>query len=101
MGTENLVHLNESREAVLGERVGLLESESSGLEVLVNSKRISTWCNSPGKRIFDAVASGALLLSLSPLMLVIAILVRLTSRGPVFFRQERVGLRGHQFKIVK
>ncbi len=53
------------------------------------------------KRAFDALASALALLLLSPLILFVAILVRLTSRGPVFYRQERVGLDGHRFSIIK
>jgi lipopolysaccharide/colanic/teichoic acid biosynthesis glycosyltransferase len=53
------------------------------------------------KRAFDlAVAALALLLA-SPLMLVIALAVRLDSAGPVFFRQERVGQGGARFRIHK
>lgn len=53
------------------------------------------------KRFFDFCASFAGLLALSPLLFVIAILIRLDSRGPVFFRQERVGQFGRIFKIHK
>lgn len=53
------------------------------------------------KRFFDACASGAGLLVLSPVLLLIAILIRLDSRGPVFFRQERVGQFGRVFRIHK
>ncbi len=42
-----------------------------------------------------------ILLVVSPFMLVIAILIKLTSRGPVIFKQERVGLRGRKFYIYK
>jgi Undecaprenyl-phosphate glucose phosphotransferase len=53
------------------------------------------------KRAFDIVfASFAILLS-SPLMLAIAIGIKLSSRGPVFFRQERVGLNGRVFSMLK
>jgi len=53
------------------------------------------------KRVFDMVSSGLGLLFLSPLFLVIALLIKLESKGPVFFRQERVGLHGHVFRIHK
>lgn len=53
------------------------------------------------KRLFDMVASGGLLLLLSPLMLIIALLIRLESPGPVFFRQERIGEHGRRFKMLK
>lgn len=53
------------------------------------------------KRLFDIVVAGGGLLILSPLLLGIALLVRLTSPGPAFFVQERVGVRGRLFPIVK
>jgi lipopolysaccharide/colanic/teichoic acid biosynthesis glycosyltransferase len=53
------------------------------------------------KRIFDFCVSGAGLLILSTVLLLIAILIRLDSRGPVFFRQERVGQFGRVFRIHK
>ena len=53
------------------------------------------------KRVFDIVGSGALLLVLSPLLLAVAVLVRVTSRGRVFYRQERVGLNGQLFNMLK
>lgn len=53
------------------------------------------------KRLFDVVVSGALILVLSPVMAVIAILVKLDSRGPILFRQERVGMEGVPFKMLK
>jgi lipopolysaccharide/colanic/teichoic acid biosynthesis glycosyltransferase len=54
-----------------------------------------------GKRAFDIVASGLGLLVLSPVFLLCALLVRLTSPGPIFFRQIRVGRRGRHFTILK
>jgi lipopolysaccharide/colanic/teichoic acid biosynthesis glycosyltransferase len=53
------------------------------------------------KRAFDLVMSGVGLLLLSPLLLVTALLVKLTSRGPVLFRQERVGQAFRAFQILK
>ncbi|MDR2430667.1 MAG: sugar transferase [Candidatus Margulisbacteria bacterium] len=55
-----------------------------------------------GKRLFDIAASGLGLLFLLPLVfLPAAVLIKLTSRGPVFFRQERVGAHNRLFKIFK
>ena len=54
-----------------------------------------------GKRLFDLLAAGLLLLLLSPLMLVLAAWIRLDSPGPVFFRQVRVGRHGVPFRIHK
>ena len=53
------------------------------------------------KRILDLVGAGAGVVLLSPLFLVVALLVKAQDRGPVFFRQERVGYRGRPFRIWK
>jgi exopolysaccharide biosynthesis polyprenyl glycosylphosphotransferase len=53
------------------------------------------------KRAFDIVVAGAVLLLLLPLMAVLALLVKLTSPGPAFFRQARVGRHGRTFQMVK
>ncbi|SKC60712.1 sugar transferase [Okibacterium fritillariae] len=53
------------------------------------------------KRLFDIVASGVLILVLSPVLALIALTVRLTSPGPVLFRQQRVGIRGSMFSMLK
>jgi lipopolysaccharide/colanic/teichoic acid biosynthesis glycosyltransferase len=53
------------------------------------------------KRLFDWMLSSLGLLALSPLLLAIALLVKLDSPGPVFFRQERVGRYGKPFHIHK
>jgi len=53
------------------------------------------------KRLFDATVSFLGLVFLSPLLLIVAFLVKATSAGPVFFRQERVGKNGKIFKIWK
>jgi exopolysaccharide biosynthesis polyprenyl glycosylphosphotransferase len=53
------------------------------------------------KRAFDIVFSGMALLFGLPLLLLIALAVKLTSRGPVFYRQERIGLDGEPFEMIK
>jgi exopolysaccharide biosynthesis polyprenyl glycosylphosphotransferase len=53
------------------------------------------------KRFFDIAASFAALALLSPLLVAAALLVKLTSRGPVLFKQERVGLHGRRFRMLK
>jgi exopolysaccharide biosynthesis polyprenyl glycosylphosphotransferase len=53
------------------------------------------------KRIFDFAASGVGILVLSPLFLVMAILIKATSKGPIFFRQNRLGLAGRRFTLYK
>jgi lipopolysaccharide/colanic/teichoic acid biosynthesis glycosyltransferase len=53
------------------------------------------------KRIMDIVGSALALLLFAPVLLVIALAVKLTSKGPVFFRQKRVGQYGEQFVFLK
>lgn len=53
------------------------------------------------KRLFDILASGFGLLLLSPLLLAVAVWVKVDSRGPVFFRQVRVGRHNKDFRIFK
>ena len=53
------------------------------------------------KRLFDIVASGLGLVVLSPLFLILAIWIKLDSKGPVFYRQVRVGYKNKDFKIFK
>lgn len=60
----------------------------------------TTWARG-GKRLFDVVAAALLLILLSPLALLAALLVKLTSRGPILFAQERTGLGGHPFWLLK
>lgn len=53
------------------------------------------------KRVFDLVCASIGLLAVSPLLLVAAVAIKLDSRGPVFFRQLRVGRYGEHFHILK
>ena len=53
------------------------------------------------KRLVDVLVAGTALLVLSPLLAVIALAVRLTSTGPVFFRQQRVGQAGREIAVPK
>jgi undecaprenyl-phosphate galactose phosphotransferase len=53
------------------------------------------------KRLFDVVVGGILLIATSPLFFIIALLVKLTSRGPVFYRQTRLGKDGRAFRVYK
>lgn len=57
--------------------------------------------SSMAKRLFDIIASTILLLLTGPVILIAAILVKLDSKGPAFYRQQRVGLFGQEFWIVK
>lgn len=53
------------------------------------------------KRLFDIVAAGAALLFFAPLLITVAIAIKLTSSGPVLFVQRRYGYRNRSFKIYK
>lgn len=53
------------------------------------------------KWIVDVVGAAALLVVFLPLFLIVAVLIKLTSPGPVFFRQERLGLNRHPFVMLK
>jgi exopolysaccharide biosynthesis polyprenyl glycosylphosphotransferase len=53
------------------------------------------------KRAFDVVFSGMVLAMMFPLLLVVGILIKLTSKGPVFYLSERIGLDGEPFQMVK
>ena len=53
------------------------------------------------KRLFDIVASGLGLIVLCPLFLILAIWIKLDSKGPVFYRQVRVGYKNKDFRIFK
>jgi exopolysaccharide biosynthesis polyprenyl glycosylphosphotransferase len=53
------------------------------------------------KRAFDVIASISMLILLLPLYVIIAILVKTTSNGPIIFKQERIGLHGLPFNILK
>lgn len=53
------------------------------------------------KRLFDIIASAILLIVSTPVIILTAIAVKLTSSGPVFYRQTRVGLMGQDFDVLK
>lgn len=53
------------------------------------------------KRLIDLVGSGIGLIIISPFLIIIALLIKTTSPGPVFFFQERLGKNGRVFKIIK
>lgn len=53
------------------------------------------------KRVFDVVSALTLLILAAPIMLVAAVVIKLDSRGPILYRQERVGLNGSPFMVAK
>ena len=73
----------------------------AGIPVLSVSKGELTSVQAAVKRAVDLVVSGVLLVVLSPAVALIAIAVKLTSRGPVLFSQRRLGLKGNPFILYK
>lgn len=63
--------------------------------------RLTVWSSYKLKRTVDVLASGLGLILLSPFLLLIALLIRLTSPGPALFHQVRVGLYGRHFNFLK
>lgn len=53
------------------------------------------------KRLFDIIGSLGLIVLFSPIMLIVALAVKFTSAGPIFYAQERIGLHGRPFKMFK
>jgi exopolysaccharide biosynthesis polyprenyl glycosylphosphotransferase len=78
-----------------------LVAQVGGLPLLSLGKVARSRPALPGKRVLDAVGAGLLLLILSPLMLATAIAIKLCDRGPVFYRQSRVGQGGVLFGMLK
>jgi exopolysaccharide biosynthesis polyprenyl glycosylphosphotransferase len=73
-----------------------------GLPLLsVTSLPIKSWAYAVLKRCFDITLSFLLLVTTAPLMALLALLIKLSSWGPVFFTQERIGMNGKRFKIIK
>jgi exopolysaccharide biosynthesis polyprenyl glycosylphosphotransferase len=75
--------------------------EVGGLATLALNRTPTSAPALAAKRFFDVAVSLLVLLLLSPVLLATAIAIRLESRGPVFFRQTRVGQNGRAFKILK
>lgn len=53
------------------------------------------------KRVIDLIFSFVSIIILSPLFLIISVLIKVSSKGPVFFVQERIGINGRKFKLYK
>ena len=70
---------------------------------LLHVQNLGLYATAPqvAKRLMDIVFSAAAMVVFSPVLLVLGILVKLDSPGPVFFVQERVGLNGRTFRMIK
>lgn len=69
--------------------------------ILLDDAALSNKNNYLLKRLFDVFAAGTVLIIASPVMLLTAVLIKLTSPGPVFFKQQRVGFMGNIFTMYK
>ncbi len=96
------VHVNELT-SFLERETGRVDLDTVNPSWLIFSDGFSSGrrLSSFAKRIFDILASLALLVIAAPLILIGAIIVKLESKGPAFFRQTRVGLYGEPFELIK
>ena len=81
--------------------IGCAVEDFAGLPIVsLNESPLWGW-RAAFKRITDVVLSSVSLIAGAPLFLLLAVAVKVTSRGPVFYRQERMGLDGRTFKMYK
>lgn len=76
-------------------------AEAHGRDLPARPYPLRGWWHGGGKRAFDLLAAAVGLLVLAPGLVLVALWIKLDSRGPVFFRQERVGRGGRLFRIHK
>lgn len=96
------VHVNEIS-SFLERETGRVDLDSVNPSWLIFSDGFSSGRRLSGiaKRLFDIIASSILLLFSAPVIFLFAILVKVESRGPAFYRQTRVGLFGQPYSVVK
>jgi len=96
------VHVNDFS-SFLERETGRVDLDTLNPSWLIFSDGFSSgrMISSAAKRVFDVTASGVLLALSLPLIVLFALLVKLDSKGPAFFRQTRVGLYGQSFQLVK
>jgi lipopolysaccharide/colanic/teichoic acid biosynthesis glycosyltransferase len=91
-GRSSIVSVKEYAEVVKDHAEARTSPQGAG--------RAVAWSEA-GRRLLDLVVSVVAMIVLAPLMLAIAIAVRLDSRGPALYRQRRVGLDGREFRVNK
>ena len=99
-----LKSINAQGELLVGERneIGVIGIDSfSGIGTLVVSRGSMSLSNRIKKRIFDLALAVPAVIVLAPLLIAVAICIKFDSRGPVFFRQPRVGRKNVPFMIYK
>ncbi|MBL7661190.1 undecaprenyl-phosphate glucose phosphotransferase [bacterium] len=82
-------------------QLGSEVEEFDGLPVVSVTSTPLSGINRVTKRMFDTILSLGLMAFFSPLFLLIALMVKFSSKGPIFYSQTRVGLDGQEFKIYK
>ena len=110
MEVKNIKQKNEE----ISDFIHLVASNTDAAKVKENSiksnpfwiaRNINLWQRRPVqwsiKRIFDLIASTLGIIMISPILALIAIAIKLDSKGPVFFKQKRVGLYGREFYMYK
>ena len=81
---------------------GLARTEQiSGLPLIEVNFQESTWSSSGMKRLLDFILSLVAIISLVPFSILIGIIIKLTSKGPIIYSQERLGYNGLPYKIYK
>jgi lipopolysaccharide/colanic/teichoic acid biosynthesis glycosyltransferase len=81
--------------------ISSLQQFRIGLPQAAEQSGISAWCASGGKRLLDLSVAAVMTASALPLMSLIALLVKVSSPGPVLFRQKRLGRDGAVFEFLK
>ena len=96
-GVDVFVHPGLSLAALANARVVSM----AGLPLVSLSPGFARTPYQTGKRVLDLAAALGVLVAGSPLWVAVALGIKLGSKGPLFFVQERLGLRGRQFRIIK
>ena len=96
------VHVNEFS-SFLERETGRVDLDTVNPSWLIFSDGFSSgrMLSSAAKRVFDIIASGLLLFLTAPVIAMFAVLVKLDTKGPAFFRQQRIGLFGEPFDVIK
>ena len=96
------VHVNEFS-SFMERETGRVDLDTLNPSWLIFSDGFSSgrMVSSALKRVFDVMASALLLVLTAPVILLFALIVKLDSKGPAFFRQTRVGLYGQDFNLIK
>lgn len=83
------------------EEISTIEIQILSKEYIESITHKKSWAYYFFKRLFAIVVSFLAIIILSPLMIIVALLVKITSKGPVFFKDVRIGKNGKHIKILK